>query len=91
MLVSMGLRNVGASIAANFGVLVLFPFLLMAVNSIVGDSITLENYWIPGNISALATIPPKNGAVLQGVIVGLWYLAGGIRIGSVLFTKRDIK
>jgi ABC-2 type transport system permease protein len=87
-LISMGLRNVGASIAANFGVLVLFPFLLMAVNYIVGDSIILENYWIPGNISALAAIPPEN--ILRSVIVALCWLAGGTIIGIVLFTKQDI-
>jgi hypothetical protein len=50
----------------------------------------LENYWISTHITALASLTPESGTVLQGVIVGQCYLAGGIIVGSVLFKKVDI-
>lgn len=91
VLVSMWLRSIGASIAVNICAVSLFPTLLMAINYIIGDSISLSNYWISGNVSALATLTPESGAVLLGVIVGLCYLVGGTIAGSVLFKKIDIK
>ncbi|RCX12954.1 hypothetical protein DFR58_11910 [Anaerobacterium chartisolvens] len=89
--VSMWLRSIVASIAVNICAVSLFPTLLMAVNYVIGDNVTLSNYWISGNITALASLAPESGAVLQGIIVGLCYLLGGTIIGSILFKKQDIK
>ncbi|MFP3153917.1 ABC transporter permease [Lachnospiraceae bacterium ZAX-1] len=91
VLLSMWLRSNGVSIAVNICVVSLFSTILMLTTFITGDSITLANYWISGNVSALATIAPENGAVMQGLIVGLCYLIGGTVLGSVLFKKQDIK
>lgn len=88
---SMWLRSVGASIAVNICMVSLLPTFLMAINYIIGDSITLSNYWISGNIIALASLAPESGAVLLGIIVGLCYLVGGTIVGNVLFKKVDIK
>ncbi|MDR3120985.1 MAG: ABC transporter permease [Clostridiales bacterium] len=91
VLLAMWLRSNGASVAVNICVVSLFSTVLMLTAFITGDSITLANYWISGNVSALATIAPESGAVLQGVIVGFCYLIGGTVIGSLLFKKQDIK
>ncbi|GHU34888.1 lantibiotic ABC transporter permease [Spirochaetia bacterium] len=91
VLVSMWLRSNGASIAVNICVVSLFSTILMLTTFITGDSITLANYWISGNVSALASIAPESGAVLQGVIVGFCYLIGGAVLGTLLFKKQDIK
>jgi ABC-2 type transport system permease protein len=88
---AMWLRSNGASIAVNICVVSLFSTILMLTSFITGDSVTLANYWISGNVSALASITPENGAVLQGVIVGFCYLIGGTVLGSLLFKKQDIK
>lgn len=89
--ISMWLRSNGASIAVNICTISLFSTVLMLTSFITGDSVTLSNYWISGNIAALASLTPESGAVIQGVIVGMCYLLGGIIIGSILFKKQDIK
>ncbi|MDR3052776.1 MAG: ABC transporter permease [Coriobacteriales bacterium] len=91
VLVSLWLRSVGASIAVNICASYLFPTLLMAANYIVGDTVTLSDYWISGNISALATLSPEPGAVVQGIVVGLAYLIGSTVLGSLLFRRQDIR
>ena len=88
---AMWLRSNGASIAVNICVVSLFSTILMLTSFITGDSVTLANYWISGNVSALASIAPESGAVLQGVVVGFCYLIGGAVLGSLLFKKQDIK
>jgi ABC-2 type transport system permease protein len=91
VLLSMWLRSNGASIAANICLVSLFSTILMLTTFITGDSFSLANYWISGNMSALATITPESGAMMQGIIVGLGYLTFGTVFGSALFKKQDIK
>jgi ABC-2 type transport system permease protein len=91
LLVSMWLRSSGASIAVNISIVSFLPIFLRAISFIFGGGIMLENYWISVNITALASLTQENDVVLQGVIVGLCYLASGTIVGSVLFKKIDIK
>jgi ABC-2 type transport system permease protein len=91
VLISMWLRSNGASIAITVGATSILPPILMAVDFMLIDVVSLSSFWISGPVSALATLTPENGAVLQAVIVGLCYLLGGTLLGSVLFRKQDIK
>jgi ABC-type transport system involved in multi-copper enzyme maturation permease subunit len=88
---SVFLRSSGASIAVNICAVSLFSTLLMLTTFITGDSITLSNYWISSNVSALATLTPDSGAISQGLIVGFVYLVGCTILGAMLFQKKDIK
>jgi ABC-2 type transport system permease protein len=90
VLVSMWIRNAAMSIAANICIVSFLPIILRASSFIFGGGIMLENYWISTHIAALASLSPESDAVLQGIIVGLCYLAGGTIAGSVLFKKVDI-
>jgi ABC-2 type transport system permease protein len=90
--ISIWLRSAAASIAVNLCIVFLLPIFLKAISFIIGDgSIQPEDYWISANITALATLTPQSGAVLQGVIVGLCYLTGATIIGNILFKRQDIK
>jgi ABC-2 type transport system permease protein len=91
VLISMWLRSNGASIAVAICAASVLPTILMAVDFMLVDVISLSSLWISGNVSALASISPESGAVMQGVIVGLCYLIGGTALGSALFRKQDIK
>jgi ABC-type transport system involved in multi-copper enzyme maturation permease subunit len=88
---SMFLRGNGSAIATNISILILVPYLLAILDFLSGESITLSNYWINEHVGALATLTPAGGAVLQGIIVALCYLAGGTIVGSALFKEKDIK
>jgi ABC-2 type transport system permease protein len=89
--VAMSLRSNGVSIAVNICAVVLFDVLLQAINFLIGNSITLSNYWIAGNISKLATLNPTGSDVTRGVIVAVVYSIAAILAGSTLFKKQDIK
>jgi ABC-type transport system involved in multi-copper enzyme maturation permease subunit len=91
LLVSMWIRNASISIAVNICIVSFLPTFLRSSSFIFGGGIMLENYWISTHITALASLTPESGAVLQGIIAGLCYLAGGTIVGSVLFKKIDIK
>ncbi|GHV07474.1 hypothetical protein FACS189485_17890 [Spirochaetia bacterium] len=91
VLVSMWLRSNGASIAVSICAASVLPTILMTIDFILEDVISLSSFWISGNVSALASITPESGAVLQGLIVGFCYLTGGTVLGSLLFKKQDIK
>ncbi|GHV55175.1 hypothetical protein AGMMS49579_17340 [Spirochaetia bacterium] len=91
VLVSMWLRSNGASIAVAICAASVLPTILMTIDFILEDVISLSSFWISGNVSALASITPESGAVLQGLIVGFCYLTGGTVLGSLLFKKQDIK
>ncbi|GHV27958.1 hypothetical protein FACS18948_6220 [Clostridia bacterium] len=91
VLASTWLRGIGASVAVTVCATSILPPILMAIDFMLIDVITLSNFWISGHVSALATVTPESGAVLQAVIVGLCYLVGGTVLGSVLFKKQDIK
>jgi ABC-2 type transport system permease protein len=91
VLILMWLRSNGVSIAVNICAASVLPAILMVIDFMLIDVISLSSYWVSGNISALATLTPENGAVLHGIIVGLCYVLGGTAIGSILFKKRDIK
>jgi hypothetical protein len=91
VLVSMQTRNAAMSIAANICRVSFLPTILRASSFIFGGGIMLENYWISTHIAALASLTPESGAVLQGVIIGLCYLAVGTIAGSVLFKRQDIE
>lgn len=89
--VAMTLRSNGASIAVNISAVVLFDVLLQAANLLIGNSVTLSNYWIAGNISKLATLSPTGPDVTRGVIVAVVYSIAAILAGGTLFKKQDIK
>ncbi|GHU16086.1 hypothetical protein FACS1894163_04800 [Spirochaetia bacterium] len=91
VLVSMWLRSNGASVAVAICAASVLPTILMTIDFILEDVISLSSFWISGNVSALASITPESGAVLQGLIVGFCYLVGGTVLGSLLFKKQDIK
>jgi ABC-2 type transport system permease protein len=91
VLVSMLLRSNGAAIAVTVCATSVLPAILMTFDFMLIDVISVSNFWISGNVSALAAIAPESGAVLRGVIVGLCYIAGGTTVGSILFRKQDIK
>ncbi|MDR1216277.1 MAG: ABC transporter permease [Treponema sp.] len=91
VLVSMGLRGVGASIAVNICIVSFLPIILRASSFILGGDIMLEDYWISTHITALASLTPESGTVPRGILVGLCYVAGGTLVGSVLFKNVDIK
>jgi ABC-type transport system involved in multi-copper enzyme maturation permease subunit len=88
---SIWLRNFGASIVASILMVALLPMILPVFDYFLGGGVMLSNYWIPDNITALATLVPASGAVLRGVIVALCYLVGGTILGCVLLKKQDIK
>jgi ABC-2 type transport system permease protein len=89
--VSMWLRNIGATVAVNVGLVFLFSSVLMAINYIIGGSLTLSDYWLTDSITALASLSPENGIVQRGIIVGLCYLVGSTVLGSILFKTQDIR
>jgi ABC-2 type transport system permease protein len=89
--ISMWLRSSGASIAATVCSTSVLPTVLMAVDFMLIDVISLSSFWISGPVSAIATTAPESGAMLQAVAVGLCYLFGSAAIGSALFKRQDIK
>lgn len=89
--VGMVFKSNGSSIAINIVAVTLLPTLLMALNLIVGNNIDFANYWISGNVSALATLSPASSDVLRGVIVGAVYLVGMTILGGRLFQTQDVK
>jgi len=88
--ISMWLRNIGAVVAVNVGLVFLFSSVLMAVNYIIGDSLTVSDYWLTDNITALASLSPENGIFQRGLILGLYYLIGTTVLGCILFKTQDI-
>ena len=89
--ISMWLRNIGAAVAVNVGLVFLFSSVLMAVNYIIGDSLTVSDYWLTDNITALASLSPEYGIFQRGMIVGLCYLISTTALGCILFKTQDIK
>lgn len=89
--VAMSLRSNGASIAVNISAVVLFDVLLQAANLLIGNSVTLSDYWIAGNISKLATLSPTAPDVTRGIIAAVVYTIAALLAGSTLFKKQDIK
>ena len=88
--ISMWLRNIGAAVAVNVGMVFLLSSVLMAINNIIGDSLTVSDYWLTDNITALASLSPENGIFQRGMIVGLYYLVGSTVLGCILFKTQDI-
>ena len=90
-LVSFWLRSTGIAIAVNAGSVFLFSSILMALNYIIGDIITLSDFWILDNITALASLSPEKEVLQRGIIIGLCYLVASSVTGCILFKKQDIK
>jgi len=90
-LISVWLRNIGATVAVNVGSVFLLSTLLMATNYITGGSLTLSDYWLTENITVLASLTPDIDDLLRAVIVGLSYIVVSAIVGSILFKTQDIK
>lgn len=92
VVVGMSLRSNGAAIATNICLVSIFPTLLGAIDFLLGGfGIKVSQFWIGGNLNAVATMTPASGALLTGVIVAVAYLILANIGGIYLFKKQDIK
>lgn len=89
--ISMTMRSNGGAIAANILCATMATYLFTALSMLFGGKVDLNNYWIGGAVSKLATVTPMAGDVVQGIIVAIAWGIASILVGTMLFRKLDVK
>lgn len=90
--IGMSLRSNGASIATNMFLVSEVPMLISALDFAFNSfGIKISKFWIDSNLSAVATMTPKAGALTTGTIIGIVWLVIAIIGGMRLFRCQDIK
>jgi len=89
--ISMTMRAGGGAIAVNIMCVTMASTLLDAISMLFGGKLNLNNYWIGGAVSKLATITPASGDIIQGIIIATAWGAAAILFGMTLFKKQDVK
>lgn len=89
--ISMTMRSNGGAIAANILCATMATYLFTALSMLFGGKVDLNNYWIGGAVSKLATVTPAAGDVVQGIIIAIAWGIASIALGTTLFRKLDVK
>lgn len=89
--VSMTIRAGGGAIAVNIMCVTMASTLLDAISMLFGGKISLNNYWIGGAVSKLATVAPASGDIVQGITIAVAWGAAAILLGMTLFKTQDVK
>lgn len=89
--ISMTMRSNGGAIATNILCATMATYLFTALSMLFGGKVDLNNYWIGGAVSKLATVTPVAGDVIQGIIVAIAWGIASILVGTTLFRKLDVK
>lgn len=89
--ISMTMRAGGGAIAVNIMCVTMAPTLLDAISMLFGGKLNLNNYWIGGAVSKLATVAPASNDMIQGIIIAAVWGAAAILLGTTLFKKQDVK
>ncbi|MCL2816536.1 MAG: ABC transporter permease [Oscillospiraceae bacterium] len=89
--ISTTIRANGGSIAVNILCSTVISNLFSALGMLLGIKIALNDYWIGGVVSKLATVTPASGDTAHGLIVTAAWGIASIITGIVLFKKMDVK
>ena len=89
--ISTSIRANGGSIAVNILCSTVISSLFSALALLFGIKIAVNDYWIGGVVSKLASVTPVTGDVTHGlIVVAVWGIASIIG-GIALFKKMDVK
>jgi len=88
---STAIRANGGSITVNILCSTVISNLFSVLGLLFGLKIAVNDYWIGGVVSKLATVTPASGDVVRGIIVALAWGIGSLLLGTVLFKKQDVK
>ena len=89
--VSTAIRSNGGSIATNILCATMISTFFNALNILFNYKIVINDYWIGGVVSKLATFTPASGDILHGILVILAWGAASVLVGTALFKKLDVK
>jgi len=88
--ISTAMRSNGGSIATNIICSTMVSMLFTALSMLFGGNIVLNDYWIGGVVSKLATVTPASGDVAHGIIVTAAWGIASVLVGTTLFNKMDV-
>ena len=89
--IATAIRSNGGSIATNIICATMISTFFSAFNVFFNYKIVVNDYWIGGVVSKLATFTPASGDVLHGILVVLVWGAASLLAGTTLFKKMDVK
>lgn len=89
--ISTAIRSNGGSIATNILCATMISTFFSALNMLFGYKIVVNDYWIGGVVSKLATFAPASGDVLHGILVVFAWSIASLLVGIILFKKQDVK
>lgn len=89
--ISMTMRAGGGAIAVNIMCVTMASTLLDAISMLFGGKLNLNDYWIGGAVSKLATVAPASADIIQGIIIAVIWGAAATLLGTALFTRQDVK
>lgn len=89
--VSTAIRSNGGSIAVNILCATVISTVFTAIGLLLGTNIALNDYWIGGVVSKLASVTSASGDIIHGVIVAVAWGVASMIIGTALFKKQDVK
>jgi len=89
--ISTTIRANGGAIALNILCATVISTLFSALGMILGIKVPINDYWIGGVVSKLASVAPVSGDVLHGVLVVLAWGVASMIAGTALFRKMDVK
>ena len=89
--ISTTIRANGGSIMVNILCSTVISSLFSALGLLFGLKIAVNDYWLGGIVSKLATVTPAAGDVSQGIIVTLVWGIASLLAGTMLFQKMDVK
>ncbi len=89
--ISVTIRSNGGAIAANIMCSTVATYLFTALSMLFGGNLDLNNYWIGGAVSKLATVTATSSDVVQGIFVAIIWIMASILVGTALFRKQDVK
>ena len=89
--IAAAIRSNGGSIATNIICATMISTFFNALNVFFNYKVVVNDYWIGGVVSKLATFIPAPGDVLHGILVVLAWGAASLLVGTALFKKMDVK